>query len=155
MALTVETGAVVAEADSYVTLDAYRSYGAARGWTIGADDAVEEANLRRAFDGINRLWSYLGEEVSSEQEGAFPRDAWSGIPRRVVHAQCELAYLIQAGLDPFATLGASTSKESVKIGPISIGGEMQPESRPRLVAVEGLLAPYVAAGACQMKVLRG
>ncbi|WP_321832613.1 DnaT-like ssDNA-binding protein [Thalassovita sp.] len=156
MPLTVETGAVVAEADSYVTLDAYRSYGAARGWTIGSDEAADEANLRRAFDGINRLWTYLGEELSSDQEGAFPRDAWSGIPRKVQHAQCELAHLIQEGLDPFATIGANTTKETVKVGPISIGGgESLPVGRPRLVAVEGLLASFLAAGTCQMKVQRG
>lgn len=155
MVLTVETGAIVAGADSYVSLAVYQAYGAARGWTMGADDTADEVNLRRAFDGINRLWSYLGELESSDQPGAFPRSLWDGVPRKVQDAQCELAYLIQGGLDPFATIDSSATSETIKVGPISIGGDSLPTGRPRLVAVEGLLLPYLGAGPGQVHMVRG
>jgi hypothetical protein len=155
MALTVETGIGLAAADSYVTLAAYQAYGAARGWTLGADDAADEVNLRRAFDGINRLWSYLGGAEAEDQAGAFPRTLWTGVPQRVQDAQCELAYLMQGGLDPFATIDSSATSETIKVGPISIGGESLPTGRPRIVAVEGLLRPYLGAGPGQVRVLRG
>lgn len=155
MALTVETGVIVAGADSYVALTVYHAYAAARGWTMGADDAADEVNLRRAFDGINRLWSYLGELENSEQPGAFPRSLWDGVPQKVQDAQCELAYLIQGGLDPFATIDSSATSETIKVGPISIGGDSQPTGRPRIVAVEGLLRPHLGAGPGQARMARG
>lgn len=153
--LTVEDGTGLAAADSYVELADYQAYGTARGWTPGADDAADEVNLRRAFDGINRLWSFLGEAETDDQAGAFPRTLWTGIPQRVQDAQCELAYLVQGGLDPFATIDSSATSETIKVGPISIGGESLPTGRPRIVAVEGLLRPYLGTGPGQVRVLRG
>lgn len=155
MTLTPEDGTGLAAADSYVTLAAYQAYGAARGWTLGADDPADEVNLRRAFDGINRLWSYLGAAETDEQAGAFPRTLWTGVPQRVKDAQCELAYLVQGGLDPFATIDSSATSETIKVGPISIGGDSLPTGRPRVVAVEGLLRPYLGAGPGQVRMLRG
>ena len=155
MSLTVENGDVVEGADSYVALADYRVYCEARGWAIAVDDATDEANLRRAFDAINRLWRYLGSPQTDEQSGAFPRTHWSGVPRRVKDAQCELAHLIQAGLNPFATIETSVTGETIKIGPISIGGDSMPTGRPRIVAVEGLLAPYLGAGPGQVRMVRG
>lgn len=155
MTLNVETGDIVAGADTYVALATYQAYGAARGWTMASDDAADEVNLRRAFDGINRLWSYMGDQHSDEQRGAFPRSLWTGIPQRVQDAQCELAHLIQGGLDPFATIESNNTSETIKVGPISIGGDTLPTGRPRIVAVEGLLRPYIGTGASQMRLVRG
>lgn len=155
MTLTVEDGTGLAAADSYVTLAAYQAYGAARGWTLGADGAADEVSLRRAFDGINRLWSYLGEAETDDQAGAFPRTLWTAVPQRVKDAQCELAYLVQGGLDPFATIDSSSTGETLKVGPITIGGDSLPTGRPRIVAVEGLLGPYLGAGPGQVRMLRG
>lgn len=166
MALIIEDGTIVANADSYVTLAAYQAYGAARGWTLGTDDAADEINLRRAFDGINRQWSYRGELVNeATQAGAWPRymSAFSSgyvvpsneIPQRVKDAQCELAYLVQGGLDLFATIGSSTTSEMIKVGPITIDEETLPSGKARVVAVEGLLRPYLGAGAGQIALVRG
>jgi hypothetical protein len=155
MALAVETGIGLAAADSYVSLADYRAYGTARGWTLGADDAADEVNLRRAFDGINRLWDYLGEAKTDDQAGVFPRTLWTGVPQRVKDAQCELAYLVQGGLDPFATIDSSSTGETIKVGPITIAGDSLPTGRPRIVAVEGLLRPYLGAGPGQVRVMRG
>lgn len=147
MSMVVEDGSIVTGADSYVTLTAYQSYGAARGWTLGDDDAEDEINLRRAFDSINRSWSYLGHRESADQVGAWPRTICDGIPQAIKDAQCELAYLIQGGLDPFATISESSTSSTIKVGPITIDEETTPTGKPRIVAVEGLLKPYLRAGA--------
>lgn len=161
MALTVETGAIVTGADSYVTLAVYQAYGAARGWTLGASDPADEVNLRRAFDTLNRRWEYRGEPVDEDtQVGAWPRyivkDRWeyvtpaNEIPQRIKDAQCELAYLIQGGLDPFATITGNVTR--VKVGPIE--REQTGTSKARIVAVEGLLRPFLVAGAGQVGMTR-
>ena len=166
MALTVEDGTIVTGADSYVTLAVYQAYGGARGWSLGADDAADEVNLVRGFDAINRRWDYRGEPVDDDvQVGAFPRyiiksrfeyvTPANEIPQKIKDAQCELAYLIQGGLDPFATIEAAKTKDMIKIGPITIDEGSLPTGKARLVAVDGLLRPFLAAGAGQIALSRG
>lgn len=154
MPLIVETGAVVAGADSYVSAGDYQIYGAHRGWELAGEDAIDEINLRRAFDALNRLWTYSGLPLDAAQEGAFPRSSVAGIPKRLKDAQCELAYLIQGGFDPFIPVDSKTS-QNIKIGPISIGGATLPTGGGRIKQVEGLLRPLLGAGAGQLKVVRG
>ncbi|QDP65867.1 MAG: hypothetical protein Unbinned7865contig1001_66 [Prokaryotic dsDNA virus sp.] len=164
--ITVEDGTIVAGANSYVSLDTYESYAEQRGWTTAVDDEDDKASLVRAFDAINRNWEYKGEEVDLEnQVGKFPRyiikNRWEyvtpadEVPQKVQDAQCELAYLIQAGLDPFATVEGVIAAERVKAGPVESETEYQGGySRPRLVAVEGLLGPYLIAGRGQRQLMR-
>lgn len=154
MALILEGGMGVPDADSYVALAGYQAYGAARGWVLETDDAANEINLRRAFDALNRNWMYLGKPVQVDQAGAFPRSVWEGIPMAIISAQCELAFLIQGGLDPFATGDGSTS-ETIKIGPITIGGDTLPTDAGRIKAVEGLLRPFLASGPGLVRMIRG
>lgn len=165
MALTVEDGSIVAGADSYVTLDTYQAYAIARGWATGTE-TEDEINLRRAFDIINRNWRYRGEAVDYDnQVGAFPRyivkSRWEyvtpadEIPQRVKDAQCELAYLVKGGLDPFETISGVVGTTRAKAGPVEtettyLGGL----SKPRIVAVEGLLAPFLLAGYGQVRAVR-
>jgi hypothetical protein len=158
MTLTVEDGSVVANADSYVTLAAYQSYGTARGWTLRDTDAEDEIDLRRAFDTINRNWAYLGTRTSaSTQVGAWPRyivglSASDEIPTDIKNAQMELAYQIKGGLDPFETFDGTI--KSAGAGPARVeylGGS----GRPSITAVNGLLRPYLAYGSGQAPVSRG
>lgn len=162
MALTVETGSVVASADSYVTLEEYEAYGAARGWTLRDTDAANEQDIRRGYDVLNRKWAFRGEQVNEDvQTGEFPRYIVKNrfeyvvpaddVPQRVKDAQCELAYIIKSGTDPLATITQSTTRK--KVGPIEV--ETVPTGTPRLVAVEGLLRPYLSAGAGQVALVRG
>nr|WP_309504290.1 DnaT-like ssDNA-binding protein [uncultured Roseovarius sp.] len=163
MTLTVEDGSIVANADSYVTLDAYHAYGEARGWTFRDTDSEDEADLRRGFDALNRNWSYRGAQVDDlAQVGAWPRYIPDGrmryavpsdsIPADIQNAQFELAYLIKGGLDPFATLSGVV--KSASAGPARVeflGGQ----GRPSLTAVNGLLRPYLLVGAGQSRAVRG
>jgi hypothetical protein len=155
VSLIVENATPVEGADTYVTLAVYQAYGAALGWTLGADDNADEINLRRAYQGINRNWTYKGKPVDADQTGAFPRINSEGIPQRVKDAQIELAFLVQGGLDLFATVESITTSETIKVGPISLGSDSLPTGRARVVAVQGLLRPYLAAGAGQVSLVRG
>lgn len=155
MTLTVEDGSGVSNADTYVALAEYQAYGAARGWTLGDTDTADEINLRRSYDGINRNWNYSGTVVSADQTGSFPRNAATSVPQAVKDAQCELAYLVQGGLDLFATISTSSKASMIKVGPITIDEETLPTGRARVVAVEGLLRNYLTAGAGQIALTRG
>jgi hypothetical protein len=99
---------------------------------------------------------------TEEQSLSWPRekvgyvDGWwvdNGIvPQAIKDAQCELAYLVQGGLDPLATIKGVV--KSAGAGPARVeflGGQ----GKPRLVAIEGLLRPYLSAGPGQAKLMRG
>ena len=55
MALTIETGAGVALADSYSSIIDFTNYAANYGFAIPATDAAKEALLRRASLQMNSL----------------------------------------------------------------------------------------------------
>lgn len=162
MALDTTIGGALS--DSYGTLAAYTTYAAAMGWTLEATDAANEVNLRRSAQGLDRKYSFIGSQQYQTQALAWPRlvnDLVKGwpiapdtIPADIINAQFELAYLIQGGLDPFATIETSKTRERKKVGPIETDTETVPTGTPRLVAVEGLLRPYVRAGAGQVALVR-
>lgn len=160
MALDTTIGG--ASADSYATLAAYQAYGAARGWTLGATDADDEQDLRRAADYIDRNYTWRGFRQYKTQARAWPRldigivDGWAidgdTIPQRLKDAQCELAYLIKGGLDPLATIKGVV--KSAGAGPARVeflGGQ----GKPRIVAIQGLLRPLVTGGSGQAQMVRG
>ncbi len=99
------------------------------------------------------------------QARAWPRlvndlvDGWpidpDTIPTDIINAQFEVAYLLQGGLDPFATIETSATSESIKVGPITISGDNLPTSTPRIVAIEGLLRSYIRGGQGMANMVRG
>lgn len=127
MALVIETGAIVAGAESYVTVAECDAYHTARGntaWT--GTDAVKEAALRKAA-------AYLDGHYCSRFKGAkykpidqamqWPRigvliDGHSldtdTIPQRLKDAQCELA-LIAMGSDLAPNVSAGVKREKVDV----------------------------------------
>lgn len=159
MTLTVEDGTIIANADSYVDHDFYKVYAKDRGWTLQGT-TVDEANLRRAYDVLNTQYNYVGKQVDRRaQTGAFPRYAddldSDEIPREIQNAQCEQAYLIQTGNDPFAIADTSVTKKMVKAGPLETettydGGQ----SQTRFLSVEGYLKPFLSSGLGQTRMVR-
>jgi len=159
MALDTTIGG--AAADSYGTLAAYTTYAAANGWTLADTDGANEVNLRRAAQYLDRKHRFIGIKQYQTQALAWPRlvrdlvDDWpidpDTIPGDIISAQFELAYILQGGVDPFATVTQSTIRK--KVGSIEV--ETVPSGTPRLVAVEGLLSRYVKAGAGQVALVRG
>lgn len=148
-----------ASSDSYASEAEFTAYGAAVGWTLTGGD-TDRANLRRATMVLDREYRFRGYRQYQAQALQWPRvdvgyvNNWhvdaDTVPRDVKDAQCEIAYLIQEGLDVFATITQSTTKQ--KVGPIEV--TMAPMGQPRLVAVEGLLGPYTTIGAGQTRMAR-
>lgn len=163
MALDTTIGGTAA--DSYGTLAEYTAYAAARGWTLADTDAENEVNLRGGAIYLDRKHRFIGMKQYQFQALSWPRlvndlvDDWpvdsDTIPADIKHAQFEVAYLLQGGVDPFATITTSKMMERKKVGPIETEVETTPTGTPRLVAVEGLLRPYVKAGAGQIALARG
>jgi len=163
MALDTTIGGV--NADSYGTLAAYQEYGLAMGWTLAATDVANEINLRKGVNVNDRKNQFIGMQQYQFQARSFPRlindlvDSWpvdpDTIPLDIIYAQFEMAYILQGGLDPFATIETSTTSESIKVGPITIAGNNLPTSTPRIVAVEGLLRGYIRGGVGMANMVRG
>lgn len=130
MALTIETGAIVAGADSYVSAADATTYHVARGnatWT--GTDAVKEAALLKAaayLDGHYRN-RWKGDRVEpATQPMEWPRygvcvsnaggiflDS-NVIPQRLKDAQCELALIaLSADLAPSVSAGVKREKVDV------------------------------------------
>lgn len=153
--------------DSYVTLLEFQAYWLARNviLTQHGHDESHEADLRKAAQFIDG-GSFVGQRVTYGQARAFPR-YYSGlvdgfampsdtIPQAVKDAQCEMAYLIHEGADPFATFEGGVSSESASAGPVSTSKTFAgAKSRPEYTAVSMLLRPYRGAGSGQARLLRG
>jgi len=163
MALDTTIGGV--NADSYGTLADYEGYALGMGYTLAATDAANEINMRKAANYLDRKYSFIGMKQFQFQAMSWPRlvndlvDSWpvdpDTIPLDIKHAQFEMAFILQGGLDPFATIETSTTSESITVGPITIAGDTLPTSTPRIVAVEGLLRGYIRGGVGMANMVRG
>lgn len=108
MAVTVETGAIVTGADSYVSRADYIAYAATVGVTI-TDDATADVQLVKSAEYIDRHEANLkGYRVTRAQPMAFPRydlyiEGWTWleteIPRQLTLCQMMFALDINAGID--------------------------------------------------------
>lgn len=74
MALTVEDGSIVPNADSYISLTDARTLAANYGWELPVDDTAAETALRNGAGYIGLQEPQLcGTRVSAGQSLAFPR----------------------------------------------------------------------------------
>ena len=163
MALDTTIGGT--SADSYGTLAEYTAYALGMGFTLAGTDAANEINLRKGAIYQDRKYSFIGMQQYQYQARSWPRlvndlvDDWpinpDTIPLDIIHAQFEVAYILQGGLDPFATIETSTTSDMIKVGPITLDTETLPTSTPRIVAVEGLLRGYIRGGVGMANMVRG
>jgi len=110
MALVVEDGSIVANANSYVTRSDFIAWSLRRGYTV-ADDVLADNKLVIAFDFINGIESSLAGLLSvREQTGAYPRTdlvlqtySWlsTEIPTQAKDYQMSLALDQVNGIDIF------------------------------------------------------
>jgi hypothetical protein len=164
MALDTTVGG--ASADSYITDAEYQAYWLDRGVVLSAV-TTNEADLRKAADWLDRSYNFAGYKATGTQRRAWPRvttilvDGYTVsstvIPQDIKDAQAELANLIRGGLNPAATIDGTLASESVRAGPVASTKTYQGgKSSPRLVAIEGLLAPYTGGGSAgQVRLQRG
>lgn len=110
MALIVETGAVVADADSYVSVDDARTIAAKYGLPLDGIDSEVEVYLRSGYEYVSLHESrFNGSRVSEDQTGSWPRvDATNiygfdispdSIPNQAIYAQVAAASEYSLGTD--------------------------------------------------------
>ena len=108
MALIIETGSIVPNANSFVTRAEFIAHALEKGVTI-ADEGATDVMLVKAGQYINSKEPNLkGRLVNRDQPMVYPRNdlqlegwAWSSteIPRQVILAQMELALDLNDGID--------------------------------------------------------
>ncbi len=118
MSLTVETGVIVANANSYVSTTDFTAYALARGITLTSG---AETLLVQAMDYIESL-SYIGTKYTAAQGLQWPRSnvyidgylfAYNDIPQELINAQMQVAMAIDVGNGPLATIARATKRERV------------------------------------------
>jgi hypothetical protein len=158
MALIVETGAIVADADSYVSIADADTYHTARGnsaWDA-ASDAQKEVALRVAATYLDCAYTWKGTRVSDTQSLFWPRigvvdcDGYAVssiiVPYRVVNAQCELALrALSAPLLTDETPAQFVVSETVDV--ISVDYERSRPLQNRYAIVDNILRCYVTRSA--------
>lgn len=157
MALIVEDGTGLANAESYIAVADATTYHAARGnaaWAALASDTVREQALRRATDYMEGAYGsrWRGDRVSETQALSWPRsDAeFSGfeiastvVPDAVKRACAELA-LRAAADDLLADASAQVTSETV--GPISVTYAPGARQGVAYKAVDAMVSAYLKAG---------
>ena len=125
MALIVETGAIVPDSDSYISLADARLMAEKFGWSLPVDDADAETALRNGASYIDlQEDSLCGARVSADQSVAYPRKgvtvngfpvAEDSIPKQVIKAQVAAAVEYGKGTDVRASSdGRITTMERVE-----------------------------------------
>jgi len=166
MALIVEDGSIVEDANSYHNRAALIAYAGLRGVLLADDDETDVLAIK-AMDYLETFRdAFLGQEVEpGVQPLAWPRAgvrvgvvviSETTIPARIVQAQLALGVLASQGVNLLPTSGAGTIAEGgfvteEKIGPIttkySEAVQLSLGTMPTLPQVSAYIGPYLAGGA--------
>ena len=164
MALDTTIGGT--SADSYATLAEYQARATALGWTLGADDAADEVNLRKAANVIDETYSFIGQKQYQFQARSWPRlvnnlvDGWpidpDTIPSAIKDAQMEMAFLIQGGATPLALIDGIVKRKREKLDVIEeeteyFGGQ----GKQTYPVISAILRDYIVGGPGQVRMVRG
>jgi len=127
MALIIEDGSIVQNANSYVTLAEARDFALNYNVTLTTDDSALTALLVQAKDYLQTI-DFKGLYVDSEQELSFPREYLyindkeidsQSIPKKIKQAQIMLAMIASEGVDLLSTVsGQKVVKE--KLGDLEV-----------------------------------
>jgi hypothetical protein len=177
MALIVETGAVVAGAESYISVAEANAYHAARGNTNWATISTTEAEqaLRRATDYIEQVYRlrWQGNRVNSTQSLSWPRAfvqpmdyqfsstafflgglyylPADEVPQEVKNACAEMAFKA-AGGELASDLTQGVIREKVDVLEVQYDPNSPQYTRYR--AIDNLLRPFLTGGSNSAKVQR-
>ncbi len=178
MAIIIEDGTIVANANSFITVAEWETYLALYGKAATGSETDKETALIKSQRAISTRYNFDGTLVEQMQSTCLPRN-WSRpikgftiandvVPQDFKDAQAELAFDIQEGADPFAdatqgVLGPLTG-DKAKAGPVetdktygSGGTPFNPRAMSNYTAVNDLLKPYFSAGSngLQIRMERG
>lgn len=137
MALVIEDGSIVANANSFVTVEEIRVYALQRGFELPAEDSKVEVFAINAMDYIfSKEEQFQGVRTSEVQElpeprtGAYVYGKLVGsnvIPPAAKRAQLQLALDNSQGVDLMPTVtGAAVKRE--KVGPLETEYEVSATS---------------------------
>lgn len=159
MALIVEDGTGLSNANSYVSVADARTWAADRGLTLPTDDAVLSSYLIQATDFIGSYETqFKGERtVPATQALSWPRNCVdlfgvdlpnNVIPQQLVAAQVQAAVAITAGVVLQPNMQASDYVIREKVGPLET--EYSDPNKvgllPTLTAFENAIAPLLQGG---------
>jgi hypothetical protein len=128
MALIVENGTGLTDADSYISLAAFKAYADDRGYDYSAfADQLIEQKLRLGTQYVDTIQRYKAQRLLATQALEFPREElydWSGllvtgVPMRVKHATAELAFRALSG-ELYADLDRGGQVQSESVAGISV-----------------------------------
>lgn len=165
MTLIVETGAGIANADSWVTMQFADQYAGRVGnalWVDG-DAELKEPALRRGVRYLDAVYSprYAGQRANSplEQSLTWPRKnvvdddgydvAVDLVPNNLMMAQVEAAFLEFAIPGSTQPTASARLQKSVTVGPLSVtyedsqGNKFGPGGQPLFSVIDGLMAPLL------------
>lgn len=151
MALVVENGTGLADAEAYLSVAQFRTFCTNYGYDVGtATDTDLEVKLRLGAEFVDCEFRYKGQRLVPAQGREFPRTGltdWSGydvtgVPARVVKANAELAFKALSG-PLYEDLDRGGQVVSESVGPMSTTyAAGAPVGTVRIFA-EKLLAQYV------------
>lgn len=168
MALTLEDGTGVVDADSYASLAELNAYAASRGITLAGNDAAKEVLLRNAADYLDSLESrFKGDRVDPEQALAWPRSgvylfesevefANDAIPAQLIKAQCQLACDAEAGGTNLLPNGSGREVLRTKVDVIETeyAKTGQGAVLPRFTKALAILEPLFSGGGMSVQTVR-
>jgi hypothetical protein len=165
MALVIETGAVVAGANSYISVTDAKAYAAARGLTLPATDSAIEVLLIKAMDYIESFRAeFQGLKTDKDNPCQWPRsgvvvDSFDveedEIPDLLPKAQAQLAvHAYTQELMPVSD-GREVVKERIE-GAVEVNyaplGDTAPQ--PWFPVAQALLDPLLDGGGMELEVVR-
>lgn len=161
MAVVIEDGTVVANANSFVTVAEYLAWAEARGYTLPSEDATEK-NIYKAMDYFVTFEpDFEGERLDDTQELPFPRTgqyingvliADGTIPKQVKELQYGIMKAIADGIDLFPTTEERALKRK-KTGPLE-SEWFDSDISPTVTFVDALLAPLTGRNGFGLTVVR-
>jgi hypothetical protein len=135
MAIIVEDGTGVDNANSYVSVADYKAYAAERGTVITVSDAVLEQYIVLSMDYLE-TFDFIGLKLNRDQALQWPRynviiDGYAietnSIPKELKAGLNEIITSFNSNIDPQANV--ERLQEEVSVGPISVkyseGGSSQ------------------------------
>lgn len=167
MALVIETGAGLLNADSYVTVAQFKARAAALGASVPAQDKECEILLRKAMQKLQRNDEWEGYRATKAQALDFPRIgitidrfvyASTELPAQLLEAQILYAITAASGVDLLPTVKADASGPVIEstVGPITTRyAESRYANRTPIVnAAEAVLRPLLRTSPNNVSVSR-
>jgi len=146
----VETGAMVANANSYVSLANCNTYLT----SLGYAELTSETYLIRACEYVDSFrMKYKGYRYTSTQSLVFPRSeltidgfavAVDTIPNILINAQCMAAHFLDTGVDLFNnSSGQEVLSESVDVISVTYAQSGVTNAQPQIGIIQSFLRPML------------